>query len=64
MTVELSRSLSVRAAALARTHALRAYDAVHLACAQEIQETAADLVFACFDDRLNQAASAQGMRIL
>ena len=64
MVVEISRTISVRAAALARTHALRAYDAVHLACAQEIQETTADLVFACFDDRLNQAASAQGMRNL
>ena len=64
MVVEVSRTITVRASALARTHALRAYDAVHLACAQEIQETAPDLVFGCFDDRLNLAALAQGMRIL
>lgn len=62
--VEVSRSITVRAAGLARVHALRAYDAVHLACAQEIQETARDMVFACFDERLNQAANAQGMRVL
>lgn len=64
MVVEVSRTITVRASGLARAHALRAYDAVHLACAQEIQETAPDLVFACFDDRLNQAAGAQGMRLL
>ena len=64
MVVEVSRVMTVRAAGLARVHALRAYDAVHLACAQEIQETAPDMVFACFDERLNQAANVQGMRVL
>ena len=64
MVVEVSPAITVRAAGLARAHALRAYDSVHLACAQEIRETAPDMVFACFDDRLNQAAIAQGMRVL
>lgn len=64
MVVEVGRPITVRAAALARSHALRAYDAVHLASAQEIFETSPDLVFACFDDRLNLAAMAQGMRTL
>ncbi len=64
MMVEVSRTLTVRASGLARAHALRAYDAVHLACAKEIQETAPDMVFACFDGRLNQAALDQGMRVL
>ena len=64
LVVEVSRPITVRAAGLARSHALRASDAVHLAAAQEIFETAPDLVFACFDDRLNLAAKAQGMRTL
>jgi predicted nucleic acid-binding protein len=64
MVVDVSRTMTIRASGLARAHALRAYDAVHLACAQEIQETAPDLVFACFDDRWNQAALGQGMRTL
>ena len=64
MVVEVSRTISIRAAGFARVHGLRAYDAVHLASAQEIYETAPDMVFACFDDRLNLGAKAQGMRIL
>jgi len=64
MVIEVSRTITVRAAALARIHALRAFDAVHLASAQEVFETAPDMVFACFDDRLNQGAKAQGMRTL
>ena len=64
VVVELNRAIAVRAAGLAKTHALRAYDAVHLACAQEIHETMPDMVFACFDERLNQGAKGQGMRVL
>ena len=64
MIVEVSRVITVKAAGLARAYPLRAYDAVHLACAQEIRETAPDLVFACFDDRLNQAAVALEMRVI
>jgi uncharacterized protein len=64
MLVEINRAITVRAAGLARTHRLRAYDAVHLASAQEIHETVPDTVFACFDARLNKAAMAQGMRVL
>ena len=64
MLVEVSRIITVRAAGFARLHALRAFDAIHLASAQEIYETAPDMVFACFDDRLNLGARAQGMRTL
>ena len=64
VVVEVNRAMTVRAAGLARSHGLRAYDAVHLASAQELLETAADLVFACFDEKLNRAAMAQGMRLL
>lgn len=64
IVIEVNRAITIRAAALARVHRLRAYDAVHLASAQEIYETAADVVFACFDVRLNEAAKAQSMRVL
>ena len=64
MVVEISRSIALRAAGLARSQALRAYDSVHLASAREIQETVPDLVFACFDERLMQAALSCGLRQL
>jgi predicted nucleic acid-binding protein len=64
LIVEVNRALAVRAASLARTHALRGYDAVHLASAQGVHEVSADMVFACFDDQLNRAAVAQTMKVL
>jgi len=33
-------------------------------CAQAIHETAPGMAFACFDERLNQGAKAEGMRVL
>ncbi|GIV85498.1 MAG: twitching motility protein PilT [Candidatus Roseilinea sp.] len=51
-----------RAAHLAWKHGLRAYDALHLACAQILQEATGEAtLFACFDQRLRQAASAEGL---
>lgn len=51
-----------RAAHLAWKHGLRAYDSLHLACAQILQEAAGETtLFACFDQRLRQAASAEGL---
>jgi predicted nucleic acid-binding protein len=64
MVVEVTRTITIKAAALARVHRLRAYDAVHLASAQEIYETVPEVVFACFDVRLNEAAKAQSLRLL
>lgn len=64
LVVEVNRGLTVRAAALARNHGLRGFDAVHLASAQGVHEATANMVFACFDDRLNRAALAQTMKIL
>ncbi|MGA2083124.1 MAG: type II toxin-antitoxin system VapC family toxin [Holophaga sp.] len=64
MVIEVGRAITVRAAAFARLHRLRAYDAIHLASAQEIHETVPDMVFACFDDLLNLGARNQGMKTL
>ena len=44
---------------------LRGFDAVHLASAVLIREKLTkDLVFACYDSRLNKAAKLQGLEIL
>lgn len=44
---------------------LRGFDAVHLASAVLIREKLSkDLVFACYDSRLNKAAKLQGLEIL
>jgi len=64
MVIEVNRAISIKATALARVHRLNAYDAVHLASAQEIYETAPDVVFAGFDVRLNDAAKAQSLRVM
>ena len=42
---------------------LRGFDAIHLASAMVVQERLPDrFVFACFDDRLAQAAHAEGLK--
>ena len=62
--VEVSQSLVERAGDYADTFALRAYDAVQLAAAQELaMPLRVPLVFACFDSRLNKAARALGMQV-
>jgi predicted nucleic acid-binding protein len=53
-----------RAAALAWQYHLRAYDALHLACAlvwQDIMQE--EVVFACFDNNLLEAARQAGLKI-
>lgn len=51
-----------RASRLAWKHGLRAYDALHLACAQIWQESIGErTLFACFDQRLRRAAVAEGL---
>lgn len=62
--VPISAGVVERAARLARAHGLRAYDAVHLACAQVCLEAVGEaLVFACYDRRLRAAAVAEGLRV-
>jgi uncharacterized protein len=63
--VEVSQALVVRAGEYADTFALRGYDAVQLAAAQELAIAGAEpLAFACFDARLNKAARVLGMRAM
>jgi uncharacterized protein len=59
--VELTVGVERHAGQLARRHALRGADAVHLASALAIGDP--DLVFAVWDRRLHSAAQAAGIRV-
>jgi uncharacterized protein len=56
-------ALLANAAESARTHALRAYDAVHLAGALSFA-TGEELTFACWDKELRKAARMQALRLI
>jgi predicted nucleic acid-binding protein len=61
VTVELAR----RAGELAQAHALRGFDAIHLASAEALAALLAKpVVVAAFDDRLSAAARALGLATL
>lgn len=59
--VELSPAVERHAGQLARTHALRGADAVHLASALAIGDP--ELVFAVWDQRLHAGAHAARLRV-
>jgi uncharacterized protein len=59
--VELTAAVERHAGQLAREHALRGADAVHLASALAIGDL--DLVFAVWDRRLHTGAQAAGVRV-
>lgn len=53
-----------KAGALAVEHALRAYDAVHLASADQLRSASAgETIAACFDKRLSNALASCGFRL-
>jgi predicted nucleic acid-binding protein len=61
--IEVSQPVVERAGEHAELYALRAYDAVQLATASYLADQSGQTVqFACFDRRLNKAATAQGMK--
>ena len=64
MVVELSAKVARRAGELTERRALRGFDAIHLASALEVDElTGVMPSFCCFDDRLREAAVAEGLSI-
>ena len=63
--VELTPELSADAQALLLRHALRSSDAVQLASSLYLQRKIGERVlFAAFDDRLNNAARAEGLTLI
>lgn len=64
MRIEVSQTLVEQAGLLAEAFALRAYDSIQLASARLIMDQTGNTVsFACFDKRLNQAATLLGMQV-
>jgi predicted nucleic acid-binding protein len=57
-TIAIDEPLARHAGDLAAEHALRGYDAVHLACALQLRGD--DILLATWDDALNAAARATG----
>ena len=63
--VEVTDALVRRAGVLAERHRLRGYDAVQLSAAVDLRAAgAADVAFASFDARLNQAARRERIPLL
>ncbi len=59
--IAIDEPLARHAGDLATQHALRGYDAVHLACALHVE--GADILLATWDNALNSAARATGKLI-
>ena len=57
--VEVSDGVVRMAGRLADRHALRGFDAIHLAAALELRPTRDQIRFGCFDERLSLAASKE-----
>lgn len=64
LVVELDESIARAAGRMTSEHALRAADAVHLASALTVTARDEELVFACWDVRLWDAARAVGFATL
>ena len=61
--VNISSTLITMAGDLAEKHALRAYDAVHLASALVLRQNVPDeMSFSAWDEHLNEDATAEGFR--
>ncbi|MGH7827946.1 MAG: type II toxin-antitoxin system VapC family toxin [Candidatus Binatia bacterium] len=63
--VDISDALVKLAGRLAERHALRGYDAIHLASAVTLRrEGDQPVAFSCFDGRLSLAARREGLKII
>ena len=64
LLLEVTNELIRRAAGLAAIHPLRAYDAMHLASAKELQERIqGPFFFACWDSNLSANAKREGFTL-
>lgn len=65
VALEVTSGLIRRAAELAEAHALRAYDAVHLASARLLRERVREaILFAAWDSNLLSAAKREGLNLV
>jgi len=63
--IDVNEGLATRAAHLAETHRLRAYDAIQLASGLLFAERLGDdTLFGSWDDTLDAAAAREGLRLL
>ena len=62
--VRVNTDILNAAAHLVARHPLRAYDAVQLASALEVQYTVDGCAFGCFDSQLSTAAAIEGLDLL
>lgn len=63
--VEIDNRLNETIHKVIATHALRGFDAIHLASALTIASAVVDnFLFACYDERLRRAAQAEGLDTL
>jgi len=63
--VEVTNALNEKIDKLLESYVLRGFDAIHLASALTIHQTIPeDLIFACYDQRLLQAAQSKGLQTL
>lgn len=64
LLVPVNEDLNISIEGLLKKHSLRGFDAIHLASAMIfMQSNDTDLVFACFDHALNQAAHKEGLHV-
>lgn len=65
LLLEVTNDLIRRAAELAATYPLRAYDAIHLASAKVLQERLqGPIFFACWDSNLSASAKREGLTLV
>lgn len=63
--IDISEALVKMAGQLAEKHALRGYDAIHLASAVTLRrEGDQPVAFSCYDGRLSLAARREGLKII
>jgi predicted nucleic acid-binding protein len=65
MKIGINQSLLERASEFVKVFDLKAYDSVHLAAADLLLKTTReDIIFGCFDKKLNKAAKIIGFKLL
>jgi uncharacterized protein len=65
LRIKTDEKILLKAAQFAEAFALRAYDSLHLAAADNFAKSSnVPRTFACFDQKLNQAATVLGMNLL